>query len=110
MGNNTENFPYAMYMTVELQKLKEMNILDKIYLTPNLSFYYDKKRTKKKLQKIFQKLKDYINEKDYKSKFNLDEMEVLERRVGPVKSDIQIGIITADNQKAINSIERLDGK
>lgn len=109
VGNNTENFPYAMYMTVELQKLKEMNILDK-YITPNLSFYYDKEgRTREEASKdISKKLKDYINNKDYKSKFNLDEIEVLERRVGPVKSDIQIGIITADNQKAINSIERLD--
>lgn len=40
LANNTERFPYVMYMTVELQKLKPSNLLDK-YVTPYLSFYYD---------------------------------------------------------------------
>ena len=106
VGNNTENFPYAMYMTVELTKLKPSNFSDK-YITPYLSFYYDETgRTREETSdKIAQKLKKYLQEKDYKKKYNLDEIAVLEKKVGPIKADIKIGIITADNQKAINAVE-----
>lgn len=109
VGNNTENFPYAMYMTVELQKLKEMNFLDK-YVTPNLSFYYDKEgRTREETSNnISQKLKEFLKQQDYKSKYNLEEIEVLEKKVGPIKSDIQIGVVTSDNQKAISAVEKID--
>ncbi len=109
VGNNTENFPYAMYMTVELEKLKPMNFLDK-YITPNLSFYYDEEgRTREeRSDNIAKKLKAYIEKKDYKTKYNLDEIAVLEKKVGPIKADIKIGIITADNQKAIQTVEILD--
>lgn len=59
-GNNTERFPYVMYMTVELQKQKEMNFLDK-YITPYLSFYYDSEgRTRtEKSKDIALKLKNF---------------------------------------------------
>lgn len=109
VGNNTENFPYAMYMTVELQKTKAMNFLDK-YITPVLSFRYNEEgRTRDvKSDEISNKLKEYLTQSDYKTKFNLDEIEVLERKVGPVKSDIQIGIVTPNNQKAISAVQKLD--
>lgn len=109
VGNNTETFPYAMYMTVELQKTKAMNFLDE-YITPNLSFHYDEEgRTRDiKSDLISDKLKQFLVENNYKAKFNLDEIEVLEKKVGPVKSDIQIGIITPNNQKAINAVQKLD--
>lgn len=105
VGNNTENFPYAMYMTVELQKLKAINFLDK-YVTPYLSFYYDEEgRTRDiKSDDVASKLQKFLVHKEYKSKFNLDEIEVLERKVGPIKSDIKIGIVTPDNQNAIDSV------
>ena len=111
VGNNTENFPYAMYMTVELQKLKPMNILDE-YVTPNLSFYYDEEgRSREEHSKVISnKLKKYLQEKNYKAKYNLDEIEVLEKKAGPIKSDIQIGIVTVDNQKAINAVEKIDAE
>ncbi len=51
-GSNTERYPYVMYMTVELQKLKAANIVDR-YITPYLSFYYDEEgrtRTEKSVQ------------------------------------------------------------
>jgi len=107
-GNSTERYPYVMYMTVELQKLKADNIVDK-YITPYLSFYYDKEgrtRTEKSLE-ISNKLKKFIQEKEYKKKFNLEEIEILERKVGPVKADIKIGLVSNDNEKIISSIETL---
>ncbi|WP_419764141.1 MAG: efflux RND transporter permease subunit [Arcobacter sp.] len=109
VGNNTERFPYAMYMTVELKKLKPSNFLDK-YITPNLSFYYDDTgRTREQpSDMIAKRLKKYIENKNYKEKFNLDEIAVLEKKVGPIKADIKVGIVTPDNQKAIETVELLD--
>jgi hydrophobic/amphiphilic exporter-1 (mainly G- bacteria), HAE1 family len=111
VGSNTENFPYAMYMTVELQKLKAMNFLDN-YITPYLSFQYDDEGRTREItsDNISEKLKDFLDKKDYKSKFNLDEIEVLEKKVGPIKADIKIGIVTQDNQKAINAVQKLDAE
>ncbi len=109
VGGNTERFPYVMYMTIELQKLKAANILDK-YVTPNLSFYYDgegRTRTEKSRQ-IAKKLSKFLEKQDYINKYNLEEAEVLERKVGPVKADVKIGLISHDNQKIIKAIEDLD--
>jgi multidrug efflux pump subunit AcrB len=111
VGDNTENFPYAMYMTVELQKLKAMNFLDR-YITPTLSFEYDEEGRTREItsDEISTKLKEFIIKNDYKTKFNLEEIEVLERKVGPVKADIKIGIVTPNNQKAIAAVERIDNE
>jgi len=108
-GNNTENYPYVMYMTIELQKMKDANFLDK-YVTPYLSLYYDKEgrvRTKKSIQ-IAKELKQFIKDNNYEKKFNLNEIVVLERRVGPVKADIKIGLVSNDNEKIISSVKLLE--
>jgi multidrug efflux pump subunit AcrB len=107
-GSNTERFPYVMYMTVELQKLKAANFLDK-YVTPYLSFYYDKEgRTRTlKSRQIAKKLKNFLENKNYKDKFNLSEISVLEKKVGPVKADVKIGLVSNDNQKIISAIKTI---
>lgn len=108
-AGNTERFPYVMYMTLELQKRKEANFLDK-YVTPYLSFYYDDEGRTRTLssREIAKKLKKHIIDAKYKEKFNLEEIAVAERKVGPVKADIKIGLVSNDNQKIIASIERLE--
>ena len=107
-GNNTENFPYVMYMTIELNKLKADNILDK-YITPYLSIYYDENgRTRTmKSQAISTELKKYLEKQEYKNVFNLDEIAVLERKVGPIKADIKIGLVSSDDKKIIESMDKL---
>jgi hydrophobic/amphiphilic exporter-1 (mainly G- bacteria), HAE1 family len=107
-GSNTERFPYVMYMTVELNDLKPSNILDK-YITPNLSIYYDPEGRTRTLtsQEISTKLKAFITEQNYKEKFDLQEIAVLERKVGPIKADIKIGLVSSDNEKIINSMKKL---
>lgn len=107
-GGNTERFPYVMYMTVELKEMKPDNFVDK-YITPYLSFYYDEKgrdRTLKSVQ-IAKKINKFLEKKNYKEKFNLEDLEVLERKVGPVKSDIKIGLISTDIQAVVNTIETI---
>ena len=107
-GNNTENFPYVMYMTVELKDLKPDNFVDK-YITPYLSFYYDDEGKERELKsnQIAKKIKNFLEKKNYQEKFNLEELVVLERKVGPVKSDIQIGLVSANSQKVVEAIEKL---
>ena len=108
-GNNTERFPYSMYMTVELQKLKAANILDK-YVTPYLSFYYDNEgRTRTlKSKEIAKNLKEFLEKKNYKDKYKLEEIAVLEKKVGPIKADVKIGLVSQDNQKVIKAIDSLE--
>ncbi len=107
-GSNTERFPYVMYMTVELNDLKPSNLLDK-YITPNLSIYYDPEGRSRTLtsQQISTKLKKFIKEQNYKKKFNLQEIVVLERKVGPIKADIKIGLVSNNNQLIIKSMGKL---
>jgi multidrug efflux pump subunit AcrB len=108
-GNNTERFPYVMYMTVELTKLKPDNFVDK-YITPTLSFYYDEEgRTRvDKSQKIAKRLKKFIEKKKLKEKYNLDEIFIKERKVGPIKADIKIGLVSNDNKKILTYINKLE--
>ncbi len=107
-GNNTEKFPYVMYMTVELNKLAPSNFLDK-YITPYFSIYYDpseRSRTKTS-QEISRDLKKFIEQNNYKQKFGLTEIAVLERKVGPIKADIKIGLVSNNDEKIITAIEKL---
>jgi len=95
-------------MTLELQELKANNIIDK-YVTPYLSFYYDDKgrtRTQKSRQ-IAKRLNKFLQKHDYKKKYNLDDLAILEKKVGPIKSDIKIGLVSPDNQKIIKHIDIL---
>lgn len=107
-GNSSENYPYVMYMTLELQELKADNIIDK-YVTPYLSFYYDdtgRNRTQTS-REIAKRLNIFLEKYDYKKKYNLDDLAILEKKVGPVKSDIKIGLVSPDNQKIIKYIDFL---
>jgi len=107
-GSNTERFPYVMYMTVELEKLAPSNFLDN-YVTPYLSIYYskdDRSRTKTS-QQLTRELSSFLKDNKYKEQFNLTDLVVLERKVGPIKADIKIGLVSNDNQKIIESIEKL---
>ena len=107
-GSNTERFPYVMYMTVELNKLSPSNFLDK-YITPNLSLYYDpSERTRTKTsQELSRELKKFLKQGNYKERFNLTDLSVLERKVGPVKADIKIGLVSNNDTKIIQAIEKL---
>ncbi|MEA3315172.1 MAG: efflux RND transporter permease subunit [Campylobacterota bacterium] len=109
-GSNTERFPYVMYMTVELNKLAPSNFLDK-YITPVFSIYYDiNKRTRTKTsQELSKELSEFIEKKDYKNRFNLTEISVLERKVGPIKADVKIGLVSNDS-KIVEALDRLTKK
>ncbi|MGB3750378.1 MAG: efflux RND transporter permease subunit, partial [Arcobacteraceae bacterium] len=110
-GNNTEKFPYVMYMTVELNKLAPNNFLDN-YVTPYLSLYYNKEDRSRELtsREISREITKIFEKNNYKEDFNLTDLVVLEKRVGPIKADIKIGLVSNDNQKIIDSLEELTKK
>ncbi|MGK0255829.1 MAG: HAE1 family hydrophobic/amphiphilic exporter-1, partial [Arcobacteraceae bacterium] len=110
-GSNTERFPYVMYMTVELNKLAPNNFLDN-YITPYLSMYYNKKeRTRTKTsQEISKELTLFLSQNEYKETFNLTDLVVLERKVGPIKADIKIGLVSNNNKEIVTAIEKLTKK
>ncbi len=110
-GSNTERYPYVMYMTVELAKLTEQNFVDK-YITPYLSFYYDSTNRSRELasQDVSKMLKKFLEEQNYIEKFNLIDLAVVEKKVGPIKADIKIGLISSDYEKISSSIKKLENK
>lgn len=103
-----ENYPYVGQITIELHALKAQNFLD-TYITPSLSFYdiesnpiRDKKSTL-----IAQELRDFIKKENYQQRFNLRDIDVIEKTVGAIRSDIKIGLISNNNTKVIHYMQEL---
>ena len=107
-AGNSESYPYVGGITIELQKLKAQNFVDK-YITPTLSFYYDEEgRTReKKSVAIAKELRVFLEKKGYKDRFNLSDLAIVERKVGPIKSDLKIGLVSNDNQKIMLFTKRI---
>lgn len=109
-AGNSETYPYVGQMTIEFQKLKAQNVVDK-FITPTLSFYYDEEgRTREdKSVVLAKKLREYIEEQNYKERFKLSDLAIVERKVGPIKSDLKIGLVSDDNQKIMQYAEEIKG-
>ncbi|MEA1954411.1 MAG: efflux RND transporter permease subunit [Campylobacterota bacterium] len=107
-AGNSETYPYVGQITIELQKLKAQNFIDK-FITPTLSFYYDKKgRTREeKSIAIAKELRHFLKTQKYKQQFKLTDLAIVERKVGPIKSDLKIGLVSDDNQKVMHYAEKL---
>lgn len=107
-AGNSETYPYVGQITIELQKLKAQNFVDK-FITPTLSFYYDEEgRTREDKSIIIAKeLRHFLETQKYKEKFNLSDLAIVERKVGPIKSDLKIGLVSDNNQKIMHYSEEL---
>jgi len=107
-AGSSETYPYVGQITIELQKLKAQNIVDK-FITPTLSFYYDSEgRTREeKSDVIAKRLRAFLKEKEYKRRFNLTDLDIVERKVGPIQSDIKIGLLSNDDIKIRTSMHKL---
>jgi multidrug efflux pump subunit AcrB len=100
-----------MYVRVELHKLEAQNIVD-MFITPNLSFYYDSEsRIREKTStKLSSEIREFLKSKEYVDRFGLVDLSVIEKKVGPVKSDIEIGVHSNDKKQLAESIEKLSDK
>ena len=107
-AGNSETYPYVGQIKIELQKLKAQNFVDR-YITPNLSFYYDRENRLRdeKSRVVAKRLRAFLKEKNYKEKFNLTDIDIVEKKVGPIKSDLKIGLIGEDSQKIAKYITKL---
>ena len=107
-AGNSETYPYVGQIKIELNKLKAQNFVD-AYITPVLSFYYDDSNRirNEKSEVISQKLRAYLKEKNYIDAFQLTDLDIVEKKVGPIKSDIKIGLISNDNEKVIKYMKEL---
>ena len=111
VAGGAEMYPYVGYVTLYLQKKVPSNFLEK-YVTPYLSFYYDKKgrvRTEDSRQ-ISRKLRKFLRKHRYKKRFHLEEISTLERRMGHSRTDIMIGLIDTDYKKVISGIKTLKSR
>ena len=110
-AGSSETYPYVGQITIELEKLKAQNFVDK-FITPILSFYYDEtgRTREEKSQVIAKKLREFLDKQDYKTRFNLTDIDIVERKVGPIKSDIKIGLIGNDDTKIMQSMQKLKDK
>jgi len=106
---SAEIYPYVGYITLELYKMKPSNFVDK-YITPYLSFYYDDKERirDKSSQAISKELRTWLKEQKYKKKFQLNNLMVVENKMGHTKADIRIGVISDDYQKALKAIREIE--
>jgi multidrug efflux pump subunit AcrB len=110
-AGNSETYPYVGQMTLELQKLKAQNVVDR-FITPALSFYYDKEgRTREeKSVVIAERLRHFLEEQGYRKRFNLSDLAIVEKKVGPIKSDLKIGLVSNDDQKVMRYVESIEAR
>lgn len=105
----TEIYPYVGYISMELYKMKPSNFVDK-YITPYLSFYYDPKDRIRDLSSrdISKDLRTWLRDQNYKKRFKLSNLMVVENKMGNTKADIRIGVVSDDYQKAIKAVRRIE--
>ncbi|BAF71433.1 efflux RND transporter permease subunit [Sulfurovum sp. NBC37-1] len=110
-AGNSESYPYVGNIDIELQKLKAQNLVDR-FITPTLSFYYDSEgRTRKeKSAVISEKLRAFLKQQHYKKRFGLSDLAIVERKVGPIKSDLKIGLVSDDSQKIMKYAKKIEEK
>jgi len=106
---SAEMYPYVGYISIELDRMKPSNFLDK-YITPYLSFYYDAKDRIRDIssQQISKDLRIWLKEQEYKKTFHLSNLMVVENKMGHTKADIRIGVVSDDYQKAIKAIRDIE--
>jgi len=105
-ASNTESYPYVGDITLELEKLKAQNIVDR-YITPYLSFYYDSSDRIRELKsaQISNIVDKFLKDERYKERYHLRDLSIVQKKVGPIKADIKIGLISDDNQAVIDAME-----
>ena len=110
-AGNSETYPYVGNIDIELHKLKAQNFVDR-FITPTLSFYYDSEgRTREeKSAVISEKLREFLKKQDYKKRFGLSDLAIVERKVGPIKSDLKIGLVSDDSQKIMKYAQEIEKK
>lgn len=107
--NDRERYPYVGYINIDLSKQAPTNFLDR-YITPYLSLYYDsanRNRTSHSAQ-IAKDLRTWLKTQKYADTFELNDLMVVEKRIGHVKADIRIGVVSDDYLVAIKAVRAIE--
>ena len=107
-GGNSESYPYVGQVEIEFQSLKYQNFVER-YITPYLSFYPNEsnRSREKKSFEFLDELRTLLDEKAYKKKFGLLDIEIIEDKVGGLNPDIELGLSTNDTQQVIKAMKEL---
>lgn len=109
-SKNRELGENLFYFTLELYDRKDMNFLDK-YINPilNLNFDFDNKDKLRELDTfvISKKLQAELNSIKTNDK-RFEDLQMVEDDPGLIKSDIQISLISQDNELAEKQLKRLE--
>jgi len=110
-ASNSETYPYVGDITLELKKLKAQNMVDR-YITPYLSFYYDSNHRDRELKsaQISKMVDRYLKDRRYEERYHLRDLSIVQKKVGPIKADIKIGLISDDNQAIIDAMDLIRDK
>ncbi|MFT7880218.1 MAG: efflux RND transporter permease subunit [Sulfurimonas sp.] len=108
---DTELYPYVGNINVELYEKKPSNIFER-YITPLLSIYYEPEGKIRTLssKEVSKMVRKWLKKQRYKTRYQLDQIMVVERRMNAVKADIRIGLVSSDYQKALQGITLLQEK
>ncbi len=101
----------AFYITIELKDRVPVNFVE-AYVNPFLDFSFnfndpDKTRVPSSFE-IADQLREFI--KPYRAKYDFTELSVMERKVGLIKTDIELNIIGSDGEKIQRAIGELKAK
>ncbi|MEO1954691.1 MAG: efflux RND transporter permease subunit [Campylobacterales bacterium] len=101
----SEMYPYVGSISIELYKKAPSNFVDR-YITPNLSFYYDKENRIREIDSrvLSKQIRGFVRVKKYKKRFDLKSINVVERRLGHTKADIRIGIVSDNYKKSLKAL------
>lgn len=108
---DTEIYPYVGNITVELYEKKPSNFFE-AYISPIFSIYYEKEGRIRTLPSkvVSRQLRGWLKKQRFKQRFKLEQIMVVERRMGATKADIRIGLVSDDYQKALQGVYKLQEK
>ncbi len=108
-GGNSETYPYVSSITIELHEQTPQNFVDR-FITPLFSFYHDDIEKSRELSspEVSKQIKKFIDNSGLKEKLNLIDLSVVQKKVGPIKADVKIGLISSDFAKIDKHIKELE--
>jgi len=103
-----ERNSYSMHLEIELYNLIPSDPINK-YIIPNLSFFHNGELRKREItsREISKQISEFIKSEKYKEKYNLESINVVQSRAGPITSDIQIGLQSNDDTKIIKALNEI---
>jgi multidrug efflux pump subunit AcrB len=108
LSGETERSNNVFYLSMEYEDMIDENWVNK-YVNPVLNFSFDFNNPDKIRTKHSYELVKILRQKvkEYKKKYNMIELGIIEKKPGIIKTDIKINFLSNDDQKVIESISKV---